>query len=495
MTHGIGNLGEIINAMAGKSVVVIGDIMLDCFVYGSTNRMSPEAPVPVLLKSHEKWMIGGAGNAAANLRALGVKTDVIALIGKDNHGAVIRDLLQDAANGLIQSDSRPTAVKTRYVSGHQQLLRVDEEIAGDLDESIISTIIKRAESLIAKADAVILSDYGKGVLSESVIRAAITAAQKAGIPVLVDPKKQDYSVYAGADIVTPNKKELSEAVNGLAVNTDDEVIAASTALQKQSGIKNIVATRSEKGMSVTLENGETLHFAATSREIFDVSGAGDTVIATFAAALAAGADISAAATLANEAGGIAVSYAGTTAVDANALKSALGQQSGSACFEANVLDWDSAAAQIKLWQNQGLKVGFTNGCFDIVHFGHVNYLAQARARCDRLVLGLNHDKSVNILKGPERPLHNQDSRAAVIGALASVDMVVFFGAEEKDADNTPSAALDAIRPDIIFKGGDYTIDQLPEAKVVLAYGGEVDIMPLYEGHSTTNTIRKMKSVS
>ena len=485
------NLGKIVDSMAGKTVVVIGDIMLDSFIYGSTDRISPEAPVPVLLKSREKTMAGGAGNAAANLQALGVTTQVIALIGNDAHGQTVRDLLGSAAAGLIATDSRPTAIKTRYVAGHQQLLRVDEEISGDLDADLTAEIIKRAESLIPSADAVILSDYGKGVLSAAVIKAAIQAAQNAGIPVLVDPKKKDYSLYKGADIVTPNKKELSEATDGMAVNSDDEIIAASKALLSASGIKNVVATRSEKGMSLTLQDGDTVHYGATAQEVFDVSGAGDTVIATLAGALAAGADLEAAVALANEAGGVAVSYAGTTAVKAAALKDVL-NKGAQTSFTANVRNWDDAAAQIKDWQSQGLKVGFTNGCFDIVHFGHVNYLAQARARCDKLVLGLNHDASVRILKGPERPLHDQDSRAAVIGALASIDMVVFFGAEQDGEDNTPSAALDAIRPDVIFKGGDYTIDQLPEAQVVLAYGGEVDIMPLYEGHSTTNTINKMK---
>lgn len=485
------NLGKIVDSMAGKTVIVIGDVMLDSFIYGSTDRMSPEAPVPVLLKSHEKTMAGGAGNAAANLIALGCKTAVIALIGQDAHGQTVKSLLGDAASGLIETDTRPTAIKTRYVAGHQQLLRVDEEKTGTLGETLEAALIERAESLIPSADAVILSDYGKGVLSAAVIKAAIAAARKAGIPVLVDPKAKDYSVYHGADIVTPNKKELSEATGGMAVHSDDDIIKTAKALQAQSGIKNIVATRSEKGMSVIQDDGAILHFAATAQEVFDVSGAGDTVIATLAAALAAGADLGHAAQLANEAGGVAVSYAGTTAVKAAALKDALGTQP-QASFTANVRDWESAAAQIKDWQSQGLKVGFTNGCFDIVHFGHVNYLAQARARCDKLVLGLNHDASVRILKGPERPLHDQDSRAAVIGALASIDMVVFFGAEKEGEDNTPTAALDAIRPDVIFKGGDYTVDQLPEAKVVLAYGGEVDIMPLYEGHSTTNTINKMK---
>jgi len=286
--------------------------------------------------------------------------------------------------------------------------------------------------------------------------------------------------------------------------TDQQLEESAAKVLKPLAIANLLITRSEKGMSL-FETGQnnalqTTHIKAQTQDIFDVSGAGDTVIATLAAFYVAGAPMQKAAIAANFAAGLAVQKRGTSTISRDDFISGLQQDdlaqeslATEGTFLSPLMEWNDAAAHIKQWQRQGHKIGFTNGCFDIVHFGHVHYLSQARARCDKLVLGLNHDQSVRLLKGDTRPLHDENARAAVIGALASVDLVVLFGAQNKGDDNTPCALLDAIRPDVIFKGGDYTIDQLPEAKIVQAYGGKVDIMPLYEGHSTTGTIAKMNT--
>lgn len=341
----------------------------------------------------------------------------------------------------------------------------------------------------------VLSDYGKGCLTAAVIGGVIAAARARGLPVLADPKGRDFGKYRGADVITPNRKELAEAT-GMETGTDEALVAAARHVIDRHGFPAVVVTRSEQGMSVIeKDRAEAVHIRSNVREVYDVSGAGDTVIATLAASLAAGLPLAEAALLANRAGGIVVGKIGTASIRAKELLTggdlAMHTQDNGH-ISAVTDEWDRAAQQVREWQKQGLKVGFTNGCFDIIHYGHVNYLNQARQRCDKLVLGLNSDASVRILKGPERPVNDQTARGTVMAALGSIDMVVFFGAEKEGQDNTPCALIDQIRPDVFFKGGDYTIDKLPEAKIVQAYGGVVDIMPLYEGYSTTSTIEKMK---
>ncbi|MCB1532047.1 MAG: D-glycero-beta-D-manno-heptose-7-phosphate kinase [Alphaproteobacteria bacterium] len=478
--------------MQNTPVLVIGDIMLDRFIYGRVDRISPESPVPVLSIKREDSMLGGAGNALANLAGLKAKGLVISVIGDDSEGAQLREKAQEMGadiSGLVVDSARPTIVKTRYLAGHQQLLRSDYESSAALSETIEAQLIEKAKQLIPDAKAVILSDYGKGLLTETLIAAVMNAANAAGVPVIVDPKGQDFSKYKGARAITPNKKELSEATRGLPVDTDEQVIAAAQTLIESCGIDAVVATRSAEGMSVIEANAAPVHFETVAQEVFDVSGAGDTVIATIAAGLAAGADLADAAALANVAGGVVVAKVGTAPIRADELAAALeGEQK--AGLSAPVCNWDEAAEHVKRWKAKGLKTGFTNGCFDIVHLGHVSYLNDARAKCDRLIVGLNADSSVKILKGPSRPVHDEASRAAVLAALAAVDMVVLFGATNEGEDNTACDLLSKIQPDIYFKGGDYTVDQIPEAPSVQSYGGVVEVMPVYEGHSTTASIKK-----
>jgi len=483
------DLSTIIQKFVQTRVVVVGDIVLDRFISGDVSRISPEAPIPVLAVKKEKEMLGGAGNVFANLTALGVSATVIALIGADDNGKTLSKIAKDKAGeaSLVTHKTRPTTIKIRYTAQNQQLLRVDQEEATAIDDKTAEAIFKQAEKAFKKADVLILSDYNKGVLTPSLIKRLIEAANAKNIKVIVDPKGSDYSIYKGAYIVTPNKKELSEATGRHNLNTDSDIKNAAQSLIQSSGIENVIATRSADGMSVISEEGQEAHFPTEAQEVYDVSGAGDTVIAVIAASIAAGVSLNEAAQIANRAGGLVVAKLGTATVTNDELLNGENKVQGSAEFYE---EWDGAQKIIQNWQDHKLKVGFTNGCFDIVHHGHVSYLAQAKKRCDRLVLGLNHDQSVKILKGASRPINDQMARASVMKALESIDMVVLFGATKEGEDNTPCDVIGALKPDVIFKGGDYTIDQLPEAQVALAYGGEVDIMPLYEGYSTTNIIKK-----
>lgn len=485
-----------IKNMSETRVLVVGDLMLDCFVYGTTSRLSPEAPVPVLNIARESVMPGGAGNVLMNLSALGVRAAAVCLVGADMAAETLCADLKASGmdiSGLVVDRSRPTPQKTRYLAGQYQLLRTDVEKTHPAEAAAEAELISAIDRLIGSVQALVLSDYGKGTLTPHVITHAIAQAKKNHIPVLVDPKGSDYARYRGADIVTPNRAELALAAGVSSVQTDTDIVASAQRVLAQSGIEHMLVTRSEDGMTLVSGDGkDVLHVKAKARDVFDVSGAGDTVVATLAAALAAGAELADSVTLSNIAGGIAVGKVGTAPVRADELLSAV-QQGGASVSIAPLLSWDAAAALVKAWQAGGLKVGFTNGCFDILHYGHVNYLAGARAKCDRLIVGINHDASVRLLKGPTRPVNDENARAVVIGALGSVDAVVLFGADQKGADNTPCALIDRLRPDIFFKGGDYTVDQLPEAKIVSAYGGKVCIMDMYTGFSTTSTIQKMKN--
>ncbi len=476
--------------MEETSVLVAGDIMLDRFVYGSVERISPESPVPVLSIDRQSHMLGGAGNALANLAGLGVRAKVLSVIGNDEEGIEIRKLAKESGidtAGLLMDEDRPTIVKTRYLAGHQQLLRTDFENKQSVSDQIEKALLQKAQELMDGIGALIISDYGKGVLSDKLIQGLIKLAKKNKIPVLVDPKGSDYTRYKGVSVLTPNKKELTEATN-MAVNSDEEVSAAARALIKQSGVEAVVATRSGDGMSVVQKSvADPVHLQTKDIEVFDVSGAGDTVIATIAAALAAGADLVEASKLANIAASIVVSKVGTAPIRAKELREGF-----DGAYQAPLYDEDKAGEQVQRWKARGLKVGFTNGCFDVLHAGHVAYLAEARGKCDRLIVGLNCDASVKILKGEDRPVHDENSRAAVLAALSSVDMVVPFGAQKQGDDNTATALIEKLQPDFYFKGGDYTEDQIPEAPAVKAGGGEICIMKFTEGHSTSSSIAKIR---
>jgi len=484
----LSSLADLIERLNGARVLCVGDVMLDRYVMGEVERISPEAPIPVLRTQRETSMLGGAGNVASNIAALGGGGRFVGVVGEDAAGDEIARLLsnlQAIHADLVRDSERHTTLKTRFVGSNQQLMRADVESTEALSAQCQAQVLEHITHSGDTIGAVVLSDYGKGVLSDTIIQGVIAKAHAAKIPVVIDPKGSDYSRYRGADIITPNKKELMDAT-AMPARTDDDVVAACMNLIESCGVGSVLATRSADGMTLVTKDRDPLHLKAEAREVFDVSGAGDTVVATLALALAGGADLNDAASLANTAAGIVVGKAGTATVSGAELARALHHQDlGQA--EAKLNDLDRAIAKVALWRDQGLKVGFTNGCFDLLHPGHISLLSQARAACDRLVVGLNSDSSVRGLKGETRPVQSEAARAAVLGALVAVDLIVLF------SDETPIQLIEVLRPNVLVKGADYTIDTVVGADIVHGYGGRVVLADLVDGHSTTNTIERMNS--
>lgn len=499
-TSASAGLEGLIAALKGVPVLVAGDIMLDRFVTGSVERISPESPVPVLSVSREETMLGGAGNALANLKGLEARGFILSVVGDDEPGRAVRQMIQDLGfddSGLLVDASRPTILKTRYLAGHQQLLRTDHETKAAISDQMSQALLQKAQGFLKTVKALIISDYGKGLLRRDFIAALIEAARAANVPVIVDPKGQDFTIYAGAHVITPNRKELADATRGAATESNDDIVAAAATILDGCKIDAVVATRSKDGMSVVQKGRDAVHLpGAQNIEVFDVSGAGDTVIATLATALGAGAELEQAAQLANIAGSIVVTKVGTAPIRLKELADAIQHEEPFAYADkkAPLLEAGEAVEQTRRWRAKGLKVGFTNGCFDILHAGHVSYLNAARGACDRLIVGLNCDSSVKLLKGADRPVHDEQSRAAVLAALASVDMVILFGGAKAGDDNTAVDLITTLKPDIYFKGGDYTIDQIPEAPSVQAHGGQVAIIPAVQGQSSTNSIKRIRGV-
>ncbi len=485
------NLFDDLKTIGSARVLCIGDVMMDRFVYGAIERISPEAPIPVLLVEREKHMLGGAGNVVANLAALGVQATLIAVVGSDAVGADIQKQLE--ALGIVAaletSADRFTTVKSRFVCGTQQVLRVDREKAVSIPAEIEDRIISRITQLVPETGAVILSDYKKGLLTDRVISAAIACARRHGKPVIVDPKGHDFSRYRGATVITPNRKEL-ETATGMKTGTDDEICTAGLKLITTCDIATVLATRSKDGMSVITKGDAPLHIPAHVREIYDVSGAGDTVIATFAAGMAAGLPVRNAALLANVAAGIVVGKPGTATARPDEIRAALEEnlvtERPSAALRAPKLATvQKAATQAERLRTRGLKVGLTNGCFDLLHPGHLSVLRQAKSQCDFLIVAINGDLSVRRLKGPQRPVQNQAARADILSALDMVDMVVVF---EED---TPLALIREIKPDILVKGGQYKLEEVVGHEIVMSYGGKIIRATMEEGFSTTDTITRM----
>ncbi|WP_270936590.1 D-glycero-beta-D-manno-heptose-7-phosphate kinase [Falsiroseomonas oryzae] len=465
-------------------VLVLGDVMLDRFIYGAVERISPEAPVPVVRLARNLSMPGGAGNVARNVSALGGRAVLVGLIGRDAAGDEFRAQLADDSGILDRcavSATRPTICKTRVIAGTQQVVRLDDEVAGPVDAAEAASLLAAVEAALPDSDALVLSDYGKGVLTPAVIAAAVAAAKRRGIPVFADPKSDDFTIYRGVDCLTPNAKELARAAR-LPTGTDAEVVAAARAVMGAAGLPALLCTRAERGMMLVHAGGEAVGVPAEAREVFDVSGAGDTVIATLALAHAAGYALPDAMRLANTAAGIVVGKLGTATVSGDELAHAL--RTGAEAEETPLLGHEAAARLVRDWQAHGLRVGFANGCFDVLHAGHVALLRAARRRCDRLVVALNSDASVARLKGPSRPVNVLADRAAVIAALSSVDAVTSF---EED---TPLELIRALLPDVLVKGSDYTIDRVVGADVVQAAGGQVVLVDLLPGRSTTGILAR-----
>jgi D-beta-D-heptose 7-phosphate kinase / D-beta-D-heptose 1-phosphate adenosyltransferase len=477
-------------AMARQTVLCVGDLMLDEFVYGEVSRISPEAPAPVIAARRSETNIGGAGNVARNIASLGAKCIFVGLIGEDAAGAELKAALakEPLIESVIVTDaSRPTTRKMRFVSEHflTHMLRADWEMthpaAGETEQKLIDTILP----LIPRADIVLLSDYAKGVLTARVIRNVIDAARKARKAVIVDPKSANFAIYRGATLLTPNRKEFSEATRSRADSSESIAAVAQDAMQL-ADCEAILVTQSERGMTLVPRTGEVVHVPSHPVKVRDVSGAGDTVVAILAVARAAGADWEDALRLANAAAAVAVGKKGTAIVTPAELRRQILPHASLAAEEKIVAPGRELEAQLSDWRKQDLRIGFTNGCFDILHPGHVKVLTAARGACDRLIVGLNSDASVKRLKGEGRPVQTERARAEVLAALEAVDLVAIF---EED---TPLRLIEQIKPTVLVKGGDYTREQVVGHEIVEAHGGEVVLVEVLAGFSTTSLVDRAR---
>ncbi len=482
----------LLHTLPDAKVLCVGDIMLDRYVFGQVNRISPEAPVPVLSVKERRLVLGGVGNVAANLSSLGLTPHLISVIGDDSMGSQLLALAKDRLKGahiqMLRDQGRQTSIKTRHIVNIQQLLRTDDESTHPVNAMVTEQIMALILKSIQHVSAVILSDYGKGLLTPDICQQIIQAARKIHCPVLIDPKGADYSKYSGATYITPNKAELALA-SGMPTNTDAEVIKAAQSLLHRHDLAGIVATRGAQGMTLVLKSGDVTHLPTQAIEVYDVSGAGDTVIATLAAGLAAKGSVLDAMYLANAAAGIVVAKTGTATASLEELETALASKFLGLSHLHKIFSHSQAARQVHTWKQQGLRVGFTNGCFDILHTGHLSLLNQARSQCDRLIIGLNTDASVRRLKGSTRPINHEDDRATMLAALQNVDGVVLFD------EDTPLNIITLLLPDVLVKGADYRIDQVVGADVVQNNGGTVYLAELKQGYSTTGLVQKMQGGS
>ena len=471
-----------------SSVAIIGDVMLDIYIHGGVERISPEAPVPVIQQLSERVVPGGAANVAANVAALGASVKLVGIAGEDAEfdklAAQLERYDRIDRSGILITRSRATTTKTRLVGHQQQIARLDRESRDPIGPSLEQKIIQCATAAIDASDLVIVSDYGKGVLSDAVLRHVLDYARQREKPVIVDPKRRDLSAYRGASLITPNRAELALAT-GKACETDDEIVAAAKIAQRISQA-DILVTRSEKGMSLVPREGEPVHLSTAAHQVFDVSGAGDTVVAVLGTALAAGHDIKEAMRAANFAAGIVVSKLGTATVSFEELANSIGVATESIDIQdGQVVSLDKLIAVRRYWQSRGLVVGLANGCFDLLHPGHVSLIRQAAEACDRLVIALNSDASVRRLKGSGRPVQTEASRADVVGAIKGVCAVTLFDQE------TPKALIEAIGPDVLVKGADYSNKEIVGADFVRARGGTVLLAKLAHGHSTSQTVSEL----
>lgn len=459
-------------------ILVIGDVMLDRYWHGGTSRISPEAPVPVVKVNQVEDRPGGAGNVALNIAALGAGASLIGVVGNDEAGSVLQRRLKAAGirTDFQLSTNKPTITKLRVVSRHQQLLRMDFEQAFDADDS--SDFLAKARTLMPYMDALLLSDYAKGSIQDCA--ALIALARHHSVPVLVDPKGNDYSRYRGASLLTPNFTELESIVGSC--RSEQEIASKGAKLMQELDLGGLLITRGESGMTLLRPNLPELHLPARAREVFDVTGAGDTVIAVLAAVIAAGQSIPEAMALANLAAGIVVGKLGTATLSAPELRRAILDEQGS---ERGVVSEEQLLIAIEDARASGEKIVFTNGCFDIIHAGHVGYLEEARRQGDRLIVAVNTDASITRIKGEGRPINPIDRRMAVLAGLESVDWVLFFD------DDTPERLLSNVKPDVLVKGGDYREDQIVGADIVRSYGGKVKVLSYVESCSTTAIVNKI----
>ncbi|OJW53999.1 MAG: bifunctional heptose 7-phosphate kinase/heptose 1-phosphate adenyltransferase [Alphaproteobacteria bacterium 41-28] len=480
------NDSHLINSFSSTRILCVGDAMLDQFVRGTVSRISPEAPVPVLHIKDESTVLGGAGNVVRNLEALGSTITFISVVGKDRDGSHIQELLKSSSKVdpyLIFDETRTTTRKTRFIAANQQVLRTDWEKTLPLKTDIEVELFNIYKKHLPSHQLIILSDYAKGIFSPQLLGSLIQEARAQGKPILVDPKGNDYDRYKGATFLTPNRNELSLATR-TTIQTQEELVSVTQDMIRACELDAMIVTRGSEGMTLVEASGAIEHLQTQALEVFDVSGAGDTVMATLAVSLAAGATLSKAMHLANAAAGLVVAKIGTAVVHQEELLTALHAQD-SQNHEKKIVSRETAREQIQKWKRHGNRVVFTNGCFDLLHPGHIFLLNEAKKAGDRLVLGLNTDSSVQRLKGPTRPIQQERDRAFVLSSLQSIDLIVLFD------EDTPLELIQVLKPDVLVKGSDYTIDKVVGAPFVQSYGGEVLLIDLIEGQSTTRMVTKM----
>jgi D-beta-D-heptose 7-phosphate kinase / D-beta-D-heptose 1-phosphate adenosyltransferase len=478
------------HAMTRQTVLCVGDLMLDEFVYGEVSRISPEAPAPVIAVQRSETDIGGAGNVARNIVSLGARCIFVGLVGEDPAGATLKAEL--GRESLIESvlvcdPTRPTTRKVRFVSEHfsSHMLRADWESTAPASAATEQKLIDAILPLLSRADIVLLSDYAKGVLTARVIRNVIDAARKLGKRVIVDPKSPNLAIYRGATLLKPNRKEFAEATRSR-LDTDQSIADGAHEIMQLADCEAVLVTQSEHGMTLVPRNGEVIHVPGLPVRVRDVSGAGDTVAAVVAVTLAAGADWEAALRMANAAAAVAVSKQGAAVVSSAELRRKILPHAFLAAEEKIVGSAGELEVQLVAWRKQDLRIGFTNGCFDILHPGHVKLLTAARATCDRLIVGLNSDASVKRLKGADRPVQNERARSEVLAALEAVDLVVLFD------EDTPLNLITQIKPGVLVKGADYTREQVVGHEIVEAHGGEVRLVEILQGFSTTSLVERAR---
>jgi D-beta-D-heptose 7-phosphate kinase / D-beta-D-heptose 1-phosphate adenosyltransferase len=470
-------------------VLVIGDLMLDRYLWGDVNRISPEAPVPIFQIRNSSELRGGAGNVVSNLIGLGCSVSVIGIRGADESGRRLRALMNhDNIHDLsFECSDRPTITKTRIVSNGQQLIRLDEEEIKPIGSEVVKDVTRKIDENSNKVDAIILSDYGKGLLqSEGLPQAIIKTGRNRGIPVFVDPKGRDWERYRGATCITPNSKEI-EIYDGCAIEKNDQLIAAMERTISKLDLAWLLVTRGALGMCLMCKDCVPYFISTQARQVFDVSGAGDTVISMLAIAVASKVNFSEAARLANLAAGIVVGKVGTQPINLFELKTALRTNDATlnGYFHNKVFTQDTSLIQVEAWKGNREKIVFTNGCFDLLHPGHIHLLNKAKELGKRLIVGLNADKSVSRLKGPSRPILNEQDRASILGSLDCVDMVVLFD------EDTPENLIARLKPAILVKGADYKIGQVVGRQIVESYGGKVELVQVLEGYSTNNIAKKV----
>ncbi|MBL8800294.1 MAG: D-glycero-beta-D-manno-heptose 1-phosphate adenylyltransferase [Planctomycetia bacterium] len=486
------DLIDLVQRLGQPRVLVLGDLMLDRYVWGDAERISQEAPVILLHADKREERLGGASSVATLLRALGAKVCLVGVVGPDADGGRVKQMLTDLGiehDGVVPCPDRPTTVKERYIGRAQhrhpqQIVRVDYEVRAAVPAEVESEMRQVILQQVSRADVVLISDYDKGVCTPGLLTTVIAAARACGVRVLADPiRGDDYRKYHGCSAITPNRLEAGLATGG-ELRTADQVFAAGKALRERLDLEAAIITLDKDGMALVHRDGRQQCFATRPRQVYDITGAGDMVMSMLAMALAGGAEYDAAIRLANIAGGLEVEKIGVATVTRDEILRDL-LRSGSGSGDPKVLTREVLRHEIDARRRLGQRIAFTNGCFDVLHAGHVHYLQEARAQADLLVVGLNSDASVQGLKGPGRPVHTQHDRSQVLAALGSVDYIAVFD------ESTPLELIQQVRPDVLVKGADYSKDEVVGADFVESYGGRVHLAKFHNGYSTTITLQKL----